>query len=462
MTPRRAAILALPLLALAGCDLAPHYARPASPVPPGLPSGGTYPVAADQAPGMAWKALVSDERLRGLVVRALGDNRDLRQSVADVASARAQYRGQRSNLLPTIGANSAASITGGRDGGANNFDTYSASIGFSAFEVDLFGRQRDLTRAAFEQYLASDAGARSARITLVAELATAWITYAADLDLLGVAKDTAASASRSLDLTRELDRAGLIGKLDVNEAETVQAQAEADVERYTTQVAQDRNALQLLVGSPIEDGALPRSLAEIDAAIAVPPAGLSSEILLQRPDVLEAEHQLRAANANIGAARAAFLPKISLTTALGFASTALSQLFTGGAFGWTVSPSAALPIFGGPNGANLAYARAQRDFYLAGYEKAIQAAFRDVADALARRGTIDRQRAAQRRLVQASQQSLTLSTAQYKAGITAYLATLTAQRQLYSARQGEVATVLADLTNRVSLYSALGADDPAR
>jgi multidrug efflux system outer membrane protein len=178
--------------------------------------------------------------------------------------------------------------------------------------------------------------------------------------------------------------------------------------------------------------------------------------------VLQAEHQLLSANANIGAARAAYLPRITLTSAFGFASTALSSLFTGGAFGWSGSPSATMPIFGGPNGGNLAYAKAQRDYYLAGYEKAIQSAFRDVSDALARRGTIDRQRAAQRRLVQASQQSLTLSTAQYRAGITAYLNTLTSQRQLYTARQGEVATVLADLTNRVDLYSAVGADDPAR
>jgi multidrug efflux system outer membrane protein len=457
---RRAALLALPLLALAGCDLAPHYGRPAAPIPQALPTGGVYPVATAGTPGMAWQTLVADERLRALIVRALADNRDLRQAVADVASARAQYRGQRSNLLPTLGATTSANITRGRGSGANNFDTYSATAGFNAFSIDLFGRQRNLTRAAFETYLASDAGARAARITLVAELATAWATYAADLDLLGVARDTVASASRALDLTRELDRAGLIGKLDVNEAETVQAQAEADVERYTTQVAQDRNALQLLAGSPIDDASLPRSLAEIESVIAVPPAGLSSDILLQRPDVLEAEHRLKGANANIGAARAAFLPNITLTSALGFASTALSGLFTGGAFGWSVAPSATVPIFGGPTGANLDYAKAQRDFYLAGYEQAIQAAFRDVSDALARRGTIDRQRAAQRRLVQASQQSLTLSTAQYKAGIASYLTTLTAQRQLYAARQNEVATVLADLTNRVDLYSALGSDDP--
>jgi multidrug efflux system outer membrane protein len=457
----RRLIFALPLVALtlSGCDFAPHYVRPAAPVPQAFPTGGlVYPAASSQKPGLAWQALVSDERLRALITRALADNRDLRQAVANVASARAQYRSQRSNLFPTIGADASASITGKDSSGRNS---YSTTLGFSAFEIDLFGRQRDLTRAAFETYLASDAGARSARITLVAELATAWATFAADSDLLAVAKDTVASAGRSLELTRELDRAGLIGKLDVNQAETIEAQARSDVENYSTQVEQDRNALQLLVGSPVDPAELPRSLAEIESALAVAPAGLSSDILLQRPDVLQAEHQLQSANANIGAARAAFFPNITLTSGLGFASTALSAMFTGGAFAWQVAPSATMPIFGGPTGANLAYAKAQRDYYLAGYEKAIQSAFRDVSNALARRGTIDRQRAAQRQFVQASEKSLTLSTAQYKAGIASYLTTLTSQRTLYAARQSEIATILADFSNRVDLYSAVGADDPA-
>ncbi|WP_404714209.1 efflux transporter outer membrane subunit [Sphingomonas sp. MMS24-J13] len=458
----RRILFTLPLcaLALAGCDFAPHYVRPGAPVPPAFPSGGVvYPAATDQRPGLAWQTLVSDTRLQALITKALADNRDLRQAVANVASARAQYRSQRSNLLPTIGPDASASITGKDSSGRNS---YSATLGFSAFEIDLFGRQRDLTRAAFETYLASDAGARSARITLVAELATAWVTFAADSDLLAVAKDTVASAGRSLELTRELDRAGLIGKLDVNQAETIEAQARSDVENYSTQVEQDRNALQLLVGSPIDAAQLPRSLAEIESALAIAPAGLSSDVLLQRPDVLQAEHQLQSANANIGAARAAFFPNITLTSGLGFASTALSTLFTGGAFAWQVAPSATMPIFGGPTGANLAYAKAQRDYYLAGYEKAIQSAFRDVSNALARRGTIDRQRAAQRQFVQASEKSLTLSTAQYRAGIASYLTTLTSQRTLYAARQSEIATILADLSNRVDLYSAVGADDPGK
>lgn len=457
----RPIVFALPLgaLALSGCDFAPRYVRPGAPVPPSFPSGGgVYPVASDQKPGLAWQTLVSDVRLRALITQALADNRDLRQAVANVASARAQYRAQRSNLFPTIGADASASVSG-KDSSGNN--SYSATLGFSAFEIDLFGRQRDLTRAAFETYLASDAGARSARITLVAELATAWVTFAADSDLLAVAKDTVSSAGRSLELTRELDRAGLIGKLDVNQAETIEAQARSDVENYATQVEQDRNAVQLLVGSPVDATNLPRSLAEIETALAAAPAGLSSDILLQRPDVLQAEHQLQSANANIGAARAAFFPNITLTSGIGFASTALSSLFTGGAFAWQVAPSATTPIFGGPTGANLAYARAQRDYYLAGYEKSIQSAFRDVSNALARRGTIDRQRIAQRQFVQASETSLTLSTAQYKAGIASYLTALTSQRTLYSARQSEIATILADFTNRVDLYSAVGADDPA-
>ena len=452
-----AALIALPAL-LAGCDFAPHYNRPAAPVPPRWPEGGTYPAAVDQAPGMAWRTLIGDQRLQTLVVRALADNRDLRATVASVASARAQYRVQRSALLPTIGANANATVNGGR--GAADVNSYTANLGFSAFEIDLFGRQRDLSRAAFEQYLATDAGARAARITLVAETANAWATYAADSDLLAIARDTQATAQRALQLTNELDRAGLIGKLDVHEAETVLAQANSDIESYTTQIAQDRNAIELLVGSPVADDLLPRSLGEIDKSFAVAPAGIASTVLLQRPDVLEAEHQLKAANANIGAARAAFFPTISLTTAVGAASTALSSLFTGGALGWSVAPSATLPIFGGARHGNLAYAKAQRDYYLATYEHAVQGAFRDVADALARRGTIDRQRTAQRQLVVSNERSLTLANAQYRAGIAGYLDTLTAQRSLYAARQSEVGTILADLTNRVTLYSALGSDDP--
>ena len=456
---RNGAVLAV-LTLLAGCDFAPHYVRSTAPIPSTWPSGAAYAPDAAASAGLAWRTLVRDERLRSVITSALTNNRDLRAAVANIAAASAQYRVQRSALFPTVTADTSASLNGGR--GAADINSYNANLGFSAFEVDLFGRLRDLSRAAFEQYLATDSGARSTRITLVGEIANAWVTIAADQDLLLVARNTAASATRTLQLTNELDRAGLISKLDVREAETLVAQAQSDIESYTTQVAQDRNALDLLVGAPVEQALLPRSLTETDDALAVAPAGLSSTILLERPDVLEAEHQLKAANAEIGAARAAFFPTISLTTAVGLASTALTNLFTGGALGWSVAPSASLPLLGGATKGNLAYARAQRDYYLAIYERTVQTAFRDVANALARRGTINQQRAAQRRLVVASEQSVTLATAQYRAGIASYLNTLTAQRTLYSSQQSEIATILADLGNRAALYTAIGADDPAR
>jgi multidrug efflux system outer membrane protein len=235
-------------------------------------------------------------------------------------------------------------------------------------------------------------------------------------------------------------------------------QARSDVAANVTQVAQDRNALDLLAGGTVEDALLPLSLEGVIAGVARVPAGLSSDILLQRPDVLQAEHQLKAANADIGAARAAMFPRISLTSAIGVASSALSSLFSGDGFTWSASPSATLPIFGGANRGNLDYSKAQRDAYLARYEGAIQTAFQEVADALARDGTIDAQQAAQRRLVTASAQAYALAEQRYRAGIDTFLAALTSQRALYNARQSAIATDLALVSNRIRLYRVIGAD----
>ncbi|MDI1296295.1 MAG: efflux transporter outer membrane subunit, partial [bacterium] len=288
--------------------------------------------------------------------------------------------------------------------------------------------------------------------------ATAYATLAADQELLALARQTLASAQRSLQLTQSLNTAGLTGKLDVRQAETTVQQARSDIAATITQVAQDRNALDLLVGAPVEDALLPVSLDSLIEGVATVPAGLSSDILLQRPDVLQAEHQLRAANADIGAARAAMFPKISLTSAIGVASSALSSLFTGAGFAWSATPSASLPIFGGPARGNLDYSKAQRDLYLAQYEKAVQTAFREVSDGLARAGTIGEQQAAQRALVTANQQSYDLSTQRYRAGIDTFLNTLVTQRSLYTARQSAIATDLALIQNRVLLYRVIGAD----
>lgn len=444
------------LTALPACNMAPHYVRPAPPVPADFPSGPAYaPTAAAEKPGLPWTALIGDQRLKTVIDRALANNRDLRAALANVQAARAQYRVQRAAQLPAVTGEAAASFSRRNDDRQNS---YSADIGFSAFELDLFGRVKNLSEAALESYLATEEGARSARITLIAETATAYATLAADQELLALARQTLASAERSLSLTQSLNRAGLIGKLDVHQAETTVEQARSDIAAGTTQVAQDRNALDLLAGAPVEDALLPQSLQGLTGSIARVPAGLSSDVLLQRPDVLQAEHQLKAANADIGAARAAMFPKISLTAAIGVASSALSSLFTGGGFAWSAAPSASMPIFGGTARGNLDYSKAQRDLTLAQYEKAIQTAFQEVSDALAREGTIDAQQAAQQRLVLASQRSYALADERYRAGIDTFLNSLTSQRSLYNAQQSAIATELALVRNRILLYRVIGAD----
>ena len=441
---------------LTACNLAPAYERPTAPVPPVWPNGSAYSAALPtEKAGLPWTALVGDERLRTIIDRALINNRDLRVTLANVLAARARYRIQRAAQMPTVTADANATLTRRND---QRQDSYSADIGFSAFEIDLFGRLRNLSETALQSYLASEEGARAARIALVAETASAYATLAADQQLLAVARDTLSSAERTLALTRSLNGVGLSGKLDVHQAETIVEQARSDVASAVTQVAQDRNALDLLAGAPVEEALLPLSLSTLISTTAQVPAGISSDVLLQRPDVLQSEHQLQAANANIGAARAAMFPKISLTSAIGVASSALSSLFTGGAFSWTAAPSASLPIFGGGVKGNVEYSKAQQKAALASYEKAIQSAFREVADALARGGTIGEQQQAQRALVVSNENAYALSEQRYRAGIDPFLTTLVNQRSLYSARRSAIATDLELLLNRISLYRAIGAD----
>lgn len=461
---RHAPLFLLPLM-LGACSLAPDYQRPAAPVPAAWPEGVAYAEQAEAAPpGLSWRELIAHEKLRTVIGQMLENNRDLRAALANVEVARAQYRVQRSARLPTIAANGGVTVSdsnnGSRiEGGRGNRDTwYSANLGVSAFEIDLFGRVRNLSQAALESYLATEEGARATRIALIAETASAYATLAADMELLRVAQETLANAERALKLTQDLNRAGLAGKLDVHQAETVVQQARADVENYLTQVAQDRNALNLLAGATVDEALLPETLAELAETINPVPAGLSSEVLLNRPDVLAAEHTLKAANANIGAARAAFFPRISLTAAAGFASGALDSLFDGDNFTWQVNPAASMALLGGPNWANLAASKAQRDRAIAQYEGAIQTAFREVADALARAGTIVRQQEAQRALLRASEQSYALAEQRYKAGIDPFLNTLDAQRTLYAARRSVIATDLAFIANRIEMYRAIGAE----
>ncbi|MGE4410631.1 MAG: efflux transporter outer membrane subunit [Sphingobium sp.] len=446
------------LMTLAACNMAPANIRPEPPIPAQWPQGPAYaatpPDSATPA-GLPWQDFISDTRLATLIDRALTANRDLRATMASVLAARARYRSTRSAQLPTINATGATTIT--RSDGSTS-ENYVAELGISAFEIDLFGRVRNESRSALESWLATREGARSAQISLVAETASAYATLAADRQLLALAERTAESAQRSLELTQTLHKAGLVSGLDMQQAETVLQRARSDVASTTTQVAQDRNALELMSGGPVEDDLLPQSLDGLSAGIAKVPAGLSSSVLLNRPDVQQAEHQLRAANADLGAARAALFPTISLTAALGVASSALSSLFTNDQFEASATPSARYAIFGGGKGANVDYAKAERERMIAQYEGAIQTAFQEVADALARAGTIDDQQAAQRSLVVASRKYHDLADRRYRGGIDDYQTALDAQRTLYSAEKTAIATDLAAITNRITLYRVIGAD----
>jgi len=464
---RRAAPCGLAALALAGCTLEPHYVRPAPAIPAAWPTGPAYPQAAAALPALSYRDLFKDVRLVRLIDRALADNQNLRAALANVEIARAQYRGQRAELFPHVDAEAAATQTHARStiggttpiGEARTTRDYQANLGLAAFEIDLFGRLRSLTHAAFDQYLASAAGARAARLTLAREVADAYLTLAADRSLLAIADDTVASTTRTVALTQARLAHGVAPRTGLAQAQTLLEQARSDQAQLTTQVAQDRNALALLVGGRIGDALLPRGIDEENGQLAAAPAGLDSHILLRRPDVAQAELQLRAANAQIGAARAAFFPTISLTGLAGFASPQLSSLFDHGNFTWEGQGAGSLPIFaGGANLANLQAARGQRDLALANYQNAIQAAFRDVADALARRGTIQQQLAAQQALATAAQTSYDLSLARYRGGIDPYLNVLIAQRTLYTARQSLAQTRLAGAQNLVALYAALGGD----
>ena len=329
----------------------------------------------------------------------------------------------------------------------------------TAFEVDLFGRVRSLTSAALDRYFATEAAARATRLTLVGDVADAWLQLAADRTLLQLAQDTSRAAGESVRLTRARLEGGISSRVDLAQAEQILATAEADVAQQTTLVAQDSNALQLLVGAPVEGALLPAGIDDATSGVVALPAGVDSSVLLRRPDVVEAEYQLRASNAEIGAARAALFPRLSLTGLLGFASDALRTLFAGGAFNYSVAPTLSVPIFNaGAGRAGVAFSQAQRDAALASYERAIQIAFRETADGLARQGTIDAQLAANRRFAAAASTTLTLVNARYQGGIETFLSSLDAQRSLYTAQRSLVATALTAASNRVALYRALGGD----
>jgi multidrug efflux system outer membrane protein len=447
---------ALLAVALAGCySLAPSYERPAAPIPKQLPGGqGT-------AGHLTLAQFVKEPKLREVLARVVGQNRSLRRAALDIESARQLYRVQRAQFLPSIDAGvnvtSSRALVGTPDNATVQFTSYGASVGLAAWEIDLFGRIKSLSDAKLQQYLSAVETAKAARISLIAETATAWVTIAADRSRLAIAKETMATSQKAMDLTEQLVGGGTSNRGDFWQASTVFQQARGDVATLTAAIAQDRNALELLAGGPIDDALLPAELPVQLDWFAEVPIGLGSEVLLDRPDVVAAEHDLMAANANIGAARAQFFPSLTLTASGGLASVALATLFTGPAAVFTIAPALALPLFrGGANRANLAYSEAQKQSFVTAYELAIQTAFREVADALATRATIDEALAAQTALVDASQKAFELSQARYKAGIDTFLTTLVTERTLYAAKSSLVATQLSALGNRVTLYRVLG------
>jgi multidrug efflux system outer membrane protein len=448
---RFAAILAL--LATGCASLEPKYVRPDSAVPASWPIDDSYLVAAEAGlPALTYKQVFTDPRLQTLIAQGIANNRNLMTAAANIGAAREQFRIQRAQQFPQLNAAATATTTG-KD------SQFQAGLQVPSYEIDLFGRLRSLTHAEQERYFATEAGARATRLTLVAKIAGAWLNYAADSSLLLIAKQTVASAEKSVQLTRLRLEGGIAPRTDLRQAEQILSIAQADLAQQRTARAQDVNALQLLVGSPVAPSLLPGSIDEAFGTIAPVQPGLDSYVLLRRPDVIQAEYQLRAANANIGAARAALFPRITLTGLLGFASSALGALFTGGAFGWQAGADASYTIFqAGAGRANVRLSEAQQRAAVATYQGAIQNAFREVADALARRGTINDEIAARQRQQAATADTYTLTELRYRAGVDPYLNVLSAQQSYYSAQQTVVAIKQTAAQNIVDLYQAIGGD----
>ena len=453
---KRAALMAL--LATGCTTMEPRYQRPDPAIPASWPAGDPNLVAAEAGlPALTYKQVFQDPRLQTLIAQGIANNRNLMTAAANIATAREQYRIQRAQQLPVVNAGASVTATGDKDNAVSA--DYRLGLNVPNYEVDLFGRLRSLTHVQQERYFASEAGARATRLSLVADIASGWLAYAADSSLLQIAEETVTSAQKSVRLTRARLEGGIAPRTDLRQAEQILSNAQADLAQQRTARAQDVNALQLLVGSPVAAALLPGSIDEAFGSIAPVQAGLDSSILLRRPDVIQAEYQLRAANANIGAARAALFPRITLTGLLGLASSALSSLFTGGAFGWQVGADATYTIFqGGAGHANVRLSEAQRKAAISTYQGTIQTAFREVADALARRGTINDEIGARQRQRAATADTYLLTEARYNAGIDPYLNVLSAQQSYYSAQRILVQTKLSAAQNIVDVYRTIGGD----
>jgi NodT family efflux transporter outer membrane factor (OMF) lipoprotein len=445
LTPFAAALL------LSACSFMPAYERPAAPVAPQFPDATATAATGTPAPELAWAAFVGDERLRALVGLALANNRDLRIATLNVVQARALLGAQRADRLPTVGVGLQASSTPSGDG---NVRAFSAGLAVSSYELDLFGRVASLSEAAAARVLASDEGRRAAQVALIAGVVNAELALRADDELLRITERTLASREEALKLVRIRFDGGVAAAPELRGAESLLAAAQANLAALRRQRAQDQNALVLLLGQPLPPD-LPPPVPLSASALPAVPVGLPSEVLLQRPDIRQAEQQLIAANANIGAARAAFFPRISLTGSTGFASNALSSLFDN--LVWSFSGQLLQPLFdAGRNQANLEATQAARAIAVAQYEKAIQSAFREVADALAGRATLGEQLTAQMAQAEAEARRLELAELLFQGGAASALDRLDAERSALAARQAVVQLQLAQQQNAVLMYRVLG------
>jgi multidrug efflux system outer membrane protein len=456
--------LAVTAFVLSGCSLIPDYKQPAAPVAAQYPQGPAYSPAeaANQAAAeQGWRQFFHDPALQQLIQTALTNNRDLRVAALNIDAYRAQYRIQRADLYPAVNAEATGTrqrVPGdlSQTGEARITSQYSVGLGVSSYELDLFGRVRSLSEQALETYFASEEARRSTQISLVANVANAYLTWQADKELLKLTQDTLGAFEESLRLTSRSNEVGVASALDLAQSRTSVESARVSLARYQRLVAQDENNLVLLLGTGLPAN-LPAAQPLSADMLNEMPAGLPSELLQRRPDILQAEHTLKAANANIGAARAAFFPSISLTASAGTASGDLSGLFKGGSGSWLFTPTINLPIFNaGSLRASLDYSKIQKDIGVANYEKAIQTAFQEVSDGLASRKTFVDQLKAQTDFVNANQDYYRLAERRYRIGVDSNLTFLDAQRQLFSAQQSLITDRLSQLSAEVNLYRALG------
>lgn len=444
---------------LSGCSFIPQHERPAPPVAAQWPGEAGGALAAEPIKELPWQRFVQDERLRALLEMALANNRDLRLAALNVEQARARYRIQRADRLPTIGVGATGSQTA--QPGGDEVRVYQAGVMLSAWELDLFGRVASLSQGALERYLGTEEGRNAAQTSLVAGVTNAYLTLLANDELLALTNQTVTTREESVRLTRLRLDSGTASELDWRQAQSLLEAARATQAQLQRRQDETRNALTLLVGQPDWGQRLtalpPPGRLEGSVLMRALPAGVPSDVLVERPDIRQAEAQLRAANADIGAARAAFFPRISLTAGYSSASTQLSGLFDGGSWGWSVAPQMLLPVFdGGRNQAGLTVAKVNRDIAVAEYERAIQTAFREVADALAGRASLETELRAQQAQAEAESARMSLSELRYRNGVSSHLDLLDAQRSLFAIQQAVVQTRLAQLQNQVNLYKALG------